>query len=62
MLKHKIIYLHKQGYKKITIVKKLNASTSHVYETLSKKKCVKKPHRITSNEYKHILKIRNGKR
>jgi len=46
----------------MTIVKKLNASTSHVYETLSKKKCVKKPHRITSNEYKHILKIRNGKR
>ncbi len=62
MLKSKIIRLHKQGYKKTTIIKKLKCGKSHVYETLSKKKCVKRPHRITSNEYKLILKLRNGKR
>ena len=62
MLKPKIKRMKQQGYKQSTIRRKLKCSKSHVSEVLSKKKCVKKPHRITSNEYKMVLNVRNAKR
>jgi len=60
MLKNQIKRMHQQGYKQKTIRLKLNCSKSHVSETISTKKCVKKPQRVTKTEYKMILKLRHG--
>jgi transcriptional regulator CtsR len=45
---------------RVEIARKLQCNPSYVCDVLNTRKCRKKPRRITNNEYKLIVKMRNG--
>jgi len=59
MLKDQILNLHNRGYNQTTIRRITGASSPHISEVISTKKCRKTPQIITNNEFKLIKKLRN---